>query len=180
MAQRSSSGIVLVVMLAAMLLLSSSSGGTVQPKKPKPRPEVINDMDRLVPAFRAKVELLLDLMQADGFDPFVWETYRSPTRARELAEEGTGVAQSQHELGLAVDIVDAAKLWNAPAGFTDALERHALALGLGRVDHTNKNTGKKSRDLWHVQALPGKYDAKMRMLASAEKRDAFLRTRYAA
>ena len=175
-----SSGVVLALVMIGALLLLYSDGGTVQPKKPKPKPEVINDMDRLVPAFRAKVLLLLQLMRADGFDPFVWETYRSPQRAAELAEEGTGVAQSQHELGLAVDIVDAAKLWNAPPGFWAALERHALALGLGRVDRTIKPSGRKERDQPHVQALPGKYDAKMRMLATADKREAFLRTRYAA
>jgi hypothetical protein len=138
-------------------------------KRPRPQEAgIVNDLGVLSPVFREKLELLLGRMAADGFDHLVWETYRSPERALELEQRGTGVRLSQHTLGLAADIIDRRRYWNASPAFVAALHRHALELGLGRVDG----------DAWHVQALPPKFDAKMRAMVPAQ-RDAFLRAEYA-
>lgn len=136
--------------------------------KRAPKQDIVNDLGVLTPAFRERLEQLLARMAADGFDYLVWETYRSPERALELEQRGTGVRLSQHSLGLAADIIDRRRYWNASPAFVAALHRHALELGLGRVDG----------DPWHVQALAPRYDAKMRAMVPAQ-RDAFLRAEYA-
>lgn len=150
----------------------------MQQKPAVKRSRVENSMLKLVPSFRAKVLQLLALMRAEGFRPIVWETYRSPERAAQLAATGEGVLLSQHSLGLAVDILDADTLWSLSAAFKEALHRHALELGLGRVKHRDKN-GHVDWDWAHVQALPGAFDAKMRALLTESKRDDYLRARYA-
>lgn len=118
----------------------------------------IADTAYLQPTFRAKVEALLARMQADGHDPLVWETYRTPARAKLLSDRGTGVKPradgsipiGMHQLGLAVDIVSASKRWTPPKAFWDALGKHAEALGLtwgGRWKRVDKP---------HCQAVPVK------------------------
>jgi len=154
-----------------------AKGGTVQESKSRSR--VDSSLEKLVPSFRVKVLELLQRMRGLGFRPVVFETYRSPSRAAELAAKGTGVALSQHTLGLAVDILDAEKMWDAPRVFWDALHRNALELGLGRIKRRDVN-GNLDWDLPHVQALPGAYDAKMRALLTAARREEFLRERYLA
>lgn len=144
-------------------------------QQPPSRPE--SRVDLLVPAFRYKVDQLMGLMRASGLKPLIWETYRPPERAAELAKAGKGILHSQHELGLAVDIVEASELWDAPQAFWDALHRYALDLGLGRVKHRQKN-GALEWDWPHVQALPGRYDLPLRKLADAQAREDYLRTMY--
>ncbi len=160
----------------ALYLLARGKGEAVQ-QGGSSSSRVDSSLDKLVPSFRAKVLELLARMRARGLRPLVFETYRTPARAAELAKKGTGVALSQHSLGLAVDIIDAAKKWDAPPAFWNALHEEALALGLGRI----KRRDAKGNLVWdypHVQAMPGAYDAQMRALASTEKREAFLRERY--
>lgn len=146
-----------------------------KPTLPTSRPE--SRVDLLVPAFRYKVDQLMGLMRASGLKPLIWETYRPPERAAQLVNAGTGILHSQHELGLAVDIVDADKLWDPPQAFWDSLHRYALDLGLGRIKRRQKN-GVLTWDWPHVQALPGRYDTPLRKLADAQAREAYLRTMY--
>lgn len=142
-------------------------------------PQLERSLDVLVPSFRSRLDQLLGLMRAAGFDPLVWETYRPPARAAELAKAGTGVLLSQHELGLAADIVDRKRLWDAPDAFWDALHKYALELGLGRIKRRQPN-GALTWDRPHVQALPGRYDTKLRALANAAARESYLRAMYTA
>lgn len=157
-------------------------GVLMRAKPPKPPtnqgPALERNLDKLVPSFRTRVDQLLGLMRAAGYDPLVWETYRPPERAAKLAAEGTGVLHSQHELGLAVDIVDRGLRWNAPPAFWDALHKYALELGLGRIKRRQPN-GALAWDQPHVQALPGRYDTKLRAL-NAAARETYLRTMYTA
>lgn len=132
---------------------------------------VERDLDKLAPAFRVKVESLLEKLRGDGFAPLVWETYRSPERAKELAGKGRGIALSMHTLGLAVDIVDAKLRWNASPEFWTALGRHAEALGLtwgGRFKRVDKP---------HVQAIPISLQNTVRSLSS-QQIQALLQKRY--
>lgn len=128
---------------------------------------VINSLDLLSYPFKQKVLELLELMRLDGFDAYVFETWRSPARALELEQRGTGIAKSQHTLGLAADIIDRKKYWKATPAFWAALNRHALKLGLGRVEG----------DPPHVQALPPSFDAQLRAMGPAAQA-AFLAKRY--
>jgi peptidoglycan L-alanyl-D-glutamate endopeptidase CwlK len=116
----------------------------------------VADLEALHPTFRAKVEALLARMQADGYDPLIWETYRTPARAKLLSDRGTGIKPladgsipiGMHQLGLAVDIVSKSKMWTPPKAFWAALGKHAEALGLtwgGRWKRVDKP---------HIQAVP--------------------------
>jgi hypothetical protein len=69
-------------------------------------------------------------MRAQGFNPYLWEGYRSPQRAGELADRGTGIRDSMHIYGIAADIVDADALWSPSPAFWRVLEQEAEALGL--------------------------------------------------
>lgn len=164
-------------LLGVLVAVATQKGGPMKPTDAKVPPRIERSLDKLVPSFRRKVEELLALMKRDGFHPLVWETYRTPERAAELAKEGTGKALSQHSLGLAVDIVDKDLRWNASREFWDALHNHALALGLGRIKRRDKK-GNLDWDWPHVQALPGSYDGRLRLLSEVA-REQFLQTRYA-
>jgi len=133
---------------------------------------VDRDLNKLVPAFRERVVALLLRMQARGFDAMVWEAYRSPERAKQLAAKGVGIALSMHCLGVAVDIVSASKRWKAPATFWEALGEEAEACGLtwgGRWRRV---------DLPHVQAVSvGEQAAARRM--KPDKLAAFVARRLA-
>lgn len=152
-------------------------GAAVQQSNARKPKNIERDLSKLHPAFRRKVEQLISAMQSDGYRPLVWESYRSPERAAELQADGSGKAKSQHSLGLAVDIVDAVKRWDAGAGFWASLHKHALALGLSRVKHRDVN-GNLSWDKPHVQALPGTMDARLFKLAGVD-RDALVSKRLA-
>jgi hypothetical protein len=100
----------------------------------------------VVPGFALRVERVLRRMRADGFDPVVYEAWRSPERARMLAERGDGIVYSMHTAGGAVDIVSESRLWDAPPGFWRALQRASEAEGLYWGGHFG--------DRPHVQAVP--------------------------
>lgn len=115
----------------------------------RPTPaRVCRDMDLLVPAFRSRVESVLADMRAQGFDPLVWETWRSRERAALLSARGVGVVQSMHCYGCAVDIISESKRWGAPRKFWLALGAAAKAHGL-----TWGGTWRR-HDLPHLQAVP--------------------------
>jgi hypothetical protein len=138
----------------------------------------VRELDELLLPFRVRAVELLARMRADGFDPLVWETWRSVERAAELERKKRGKRLSMHCIGCALDIVERSKRWDAPPAFWRALDRHARELGLGRVRHLDAN-GNLVPDLPHVQALPGRWDATLRALETPEKRAAFLTRRYA-
>lgn len=128
------------------------------------RGTIDRDPRKLIPSFAAKVETLFQRMRVLGFEPMLWEGYRSPERAAELAARGVGVATSMHCYGAAVDIVERTKLWSAPASFWSALGEEAEALGLtwgGRFTRADKP---------HVQAVPVREQAALRALTDDERR----------
>lgn len=114
------------------------------------------DLNLLDPTFRERVVGLLQDMRYAGHEPIVWETYRSPERAKLLASVGVGVVNSMHCYGLAVDIVDQHVHWSASKKFWSDQGRLAEARGLtwgGRFSRVDKP---------HVQAVPVRLQAKIR------------------
>lgn len=113
------------------------------------RAGVDRDPKKLIPSFAKKLNVLFARMRAQGFDPMLWEGYRTPARADALATKGTGIHLSMHSYGAAADIVSESKLWNASPAFWQALGREAKALNLTwGGDWTGDN-----HDAPHVQAL---------------------------
>ena len=127
------------------------------------REGVNRDPSKLLPPFAAKVEALFQALRARGFDPLLWEGYRSPERAQALSDRGSGIKLSLHCLGAAADIIHAEDYWQASEAFWDALGEEAESLGLtwgGRW---------KRRDLPHVQALPVRDQNRFRSMTEDER-----------
>jgi hypothetical protein len=119
------------------------------PKERATAEAVCSDMGRLLPGFREQVEALVADMRGAGFDPRVYETWRSPERVAMLVAKGVGSKNSVHPYGIAADIIDAKLLWNAKAAFWTNLTTFAEARGL-----TSGARFSKLHDLPHVQGIP--------------------------
>ena len=136
------------------------------------RKGVHRDPKDLIPAFAQKIELLFQRLRALGHNPLLWEAYRSPERAAKLKKKGTGIKQSMHCLGAAVDIVeDDSTQWDPEThGFWDDIGNEAEKLGLVVL---YKGSGKKRRrfDRPHVQALPVSMQAKFRRMTEHEREE---------
>jgi hypothetical protein len=133
------------------------------------RAGVDRDPAKLQPAFARKVEKVFQGMRARGFEPMLWEGYRTPARAAELSVRGTGISDSLHANGIAVDVVDGALWaagrdpWAASAAFWAALgqeyERQGITWG-----------GRFSRgDRPHGQAIPVSMQAAFRSASPSEQ-----------
>jgi hypothetical protein len=115
------------------------------------------DLSKLDPTFRARVDALLQRLSALGFDPMIWEAWRSLERCDALVKAGTGVHRSMHHYGLAVDIVHAkGPHWGGPATFWAALRDESEAMGLTSGARFTRRHTKGDGD--HVQALPANCD----------------------
>ena len=122
----------------------------------------------LMPAFAARVERLFEAIRDDGFDPYLWEAYRTPERALQMQKKGTGIRKSMHCLGAAVDIVEADLTpWAVPRGFWDSISDNAEDLGMF-VLHNRKG---RRKDRPHVQAIAVRDQRKFRAMTEAERRE---------
>jgi len=137
-----------------------------------------DDINLLLPAFRLKIQRLLNNMTQRGFDPILFDTGRTQKEADIFAAKGTGIVNSLHLLGAAADIISASKGWNWPL-FFNALAEESKNLNLisgstfkVRIDPITKK--KKGPDMPHVQAIPVKLQATFRKLTSPEARNLFL------
>lgn len=117
-------------------------------------------MGRLLPAFRRRVDRMLVQLRADGYDPLVWETFRTQERQDHLRKRGASKARkSMHQLGAAVDVVCGLHLWSCRkegCDFFAQLGRAAKAQGLhwgGDMFPKNPVTGRRFIDQPHVQAV---------------------------
>lgn len=121
------------------------------------------DPSLLLPAFRARLEVLFARLRAQGFDPFLHEGYRTAARAAQLAKEGSGKAQSTHTYGIGADVISKSRGWKWPEFFV-ALGREAEALGMtwgGRWD--------TRVDQAHVQAVPVNKESMLVALAPTSR-----------
>lgn len=102
---------------------------------------VDRDLDKLAPRFRARVEQLVERLQEAGQEPWVFETFRTRERQEWLYAQGRtrpgaivtrarDHTRSWHGFGLAVDIIDRKRLWDAMPVFWRLLGEHSRALGL--------------------------------------------------
>lgn len=104
---------------------------------------VCSSTAQLAPKFVAALLQMLALMRAQGYDPVVYETYRTPERQAFLFgfgrtyDDGRGVVthapdttKTWHGYGLAADVISASKEWDAPASFWLALGAAAAKCGL--------------------------------------------------
>lgn len=140
---------------------------------PPVRKGVDRDPDNLLPGFARKLETLFQRMRARGYDPMLWEGYRTPSRASQQAAEGDGIADSIHSYRAAADIVDGARWkkgldpWtNVALGFWAALGQEAEKLGLtwgGRFTHTDNP---------HVQAPSVRQQIAFRAMTDAQRAQA--------
>jgi hypothetical protein len=126
---------------------------------------VIRDPLRLLTPFADKVEALFATLRGRGFSPFCWETYRTHERAMELTKKGTGILQSMHCYGIAVDVVDSDDTpWKAPPEFWEALRTEAEGLGLTTLYRKGRPF-----DRPHVQAIPVKDQHRFRGMMPDEQ-----------
>jgi len=134
-----------------------------------------DDVELLLPSFRAVYKRLLARMVELGFEPIAFDTARTPEEAARNAANGKGIVNSIHIYGCAADTICAKHGWQCRAKrckFFGVLRREGLALGLF--------IGPKA-DWPHLQAVPATkaaQDAIRRLGAgegSAAARDALVR-----
>ena len=124
----------------------------------EPPIDVVSDLDVLAPLFRVAVIALLADCQADGMDAVVHESYRSLATAKVYFARGRTTipphgtvtnapdeTRSWHGYGLAVDVISAARGWEAGELWFQRLGRKAAAHGLSWGGNWKKP------DLPHVQ-----------------------------
>lgn len=146
-----------------MGLVIVSGGSTSYSYGGEPLREGIDrDPKNLLPGFAKKLEGVFRRMRAAGYDPMLWEGYRTPERALEMERRGVGIADSIHSYGGAADIIDTNSYWNASGGFWDALGRAAKAEGL--------TWGGDFGDRPHVQAITVAEQNLFRAASDAERR----------
>jgi hypothetical protein len=122
-----------------------------------------DDVDLLLPTFRASVVRVVARMQALGFEPVVFDTLRTLEEAARNAAKGTGILNSLHLYGAACDVICNVHGWSCAAQkckFYRRLREVYLADGccMGPVG-----------DLPHFQAVPvGRWQNKIRALGTAE------------
>jgi len=140
----------------------------------------VRDMQLLLPSFRERVELVLERLRARGFDPVVWETYRSPARAKQLVARRRSRVRglSMHCYGAAVDIISESRKWSWPQ-FFNALGDEAKRLGLTWGGDWNANGIQEDSDFdaVHIQAVPVRLQDDFRALSNDGERDRYVRAR---
>ena len=151
------------------------------PPRPRPAPDAPHagqsDPRLLLPTLRTRVEAMIAALRAEGQNPKLFETGRSPERAVWLGSTGksrNGIG-SLHCLGAAADLVDAAHGWSNPAFFA-ALGRVAQAYGLtwGGDWDSNPATDQTFDDRPHVQAVPVPMQNGLRACKTSETRERFI------
>jgi hypothetical protein len=116
----------------------------------------VRSLGYLAPAFREQIVVLLQMMEARGHDPVVFETLRLPALQQVYFEEGASrqrdVLKSMHAYGLAADIISQSKGWNYSQQWKDDLREICATLGI-----TCGGLWKSIVDWPHVQwgGIPG-------------------------
>lgn len=144
-----------------LLLLSRTKLGTgfVYGGPDDPR-GLSRDPNLLLPSFARQLNSLFLALRARGFDPILWEGYRTPARAASLSTTGAGIADSMHSYGAAADILSASRMWGWPE-FYQALGQEAARLNLVWGGTWRRADGP------HVQALSVASQDAFRALARA-------------
>ena len=130
--------------------------------------KIHDSMGLLLPTFARRVRAVCSELTNQGFDPMVFETFRTRERADILMRQGksNGADRSFHCLSAAADIISASKHWDHPE-FFKALGEIAQDCGLvwgGTF---------KRRDLCHVQAISDRNYNALKSLPT-QQRDAYI------
>jgi hypothetical protein len=137
-----------------------------------------DDVELLLPSFRAVYKRLLERMKELGYDPIPFDTLRTAEEAARNVRRGVGIADSIHLYGAAADTICGKHGWSCAEykhDFYRALRREGLALGLYHAD------GKKI-DPPHLQGVPATKKAQDALRAlgrgpeSLASRDAVVRS----
>jgi peptidoglycan L-alanyl-D-glutamate endopeptidase CwlK len=123
-----------------------------------------DDITKLLPAFQERLQELLDVMVAAGYQPLLFDGFREPAEAAKNAAKGVGTKDSMHCLGIAADVIDAERGWKHPE-FFERLGKEAERIGLTWGGRWAR------KDLCHVQAIPVSLQAKARRLKPAQLDD---------
>lgn len=138
------------------------------------------DLSQLLPAFQPLATKLLEALRERGFTPVARCTGRTRAEAAANAARGTGIRDSMHLYGAAMDVVCGVHWWDCGkhgCRFFEALGEEAERLGLTWGGRWKR--GGKGPDLPHVQCLAVRDQDAFRTLATAEERNAFVRARLA-
>ena len=128
-----------------------------------------DDINQLLPSFRAVVQELLNRMGELGFQPVLHDGLRTAAEAAANAQTGKGIKDSMHLYGCAADIICDLHGWDCHrhgCDFYNVLGREAEALKLTWGRHFSRS------DDCHVQAIPVKMQDKIRAARDATARDA--------
>jgi hypothetical protein len=117
------------------------------------------------------VNAVLGGLRRGGFDPIIWEAWRSDGRQRWLYGMGREYSdgrpivtnsrdgdESWHFYGLAADIYERVRMWNLSSAFRRALAEECLTFGLTWGGDWNRNRieDEKFVDAPHIQwYIPG-------------------------
>jgi hypothetical protein len=94
----------------------------------------IRDRGLLAPKFNDQVTALLQIMEAEGHDPVIFETLRLPQLQAEYFARKTSrqkdVRRSMHGHGLAVDVISLSKGWEYSTEWKKDLQAACEKIGL--------------------------------------------------
>lgn len=129
-----------------------------------------DDVELLLPSFRAAYKLVLQDMKDAGFDPCPFDTARTPAEALRNAQRGTGILRSVHLLLCAADTICHAHWWNCAkhgCKFYEKLTERYEARGLVAGSRFRR------RDWPHGQGIDVNEQAEL-FAMQPEDRDAFV------
>ena len=136
------------------------------------------DLSRLLPSFQPLASKLLEALRERGFSPIARGSTRTPEQAAANAQRGTGIRNSLHLYGAALDVICGEHRWAChehECGFFEALGEVAESLGLTWGGRWHRNG--RGPDLPHVQCIAVHDQGAFRSLATREERDAFVAAR---
>jgi hypothetical protein len=122
-----------------------------------------DNLDLLLPSFKAELVKLLNRMRSLGFDPLFRDGLRTKEEAAALAKKGTGIADSIHCYGAAADIICGEHRWDChkfKCKFFSTLGREAERAGFiwgGRFTKVDQP---------HVQGIPIRQQKHMRAMGT--------------
>lgn len=91
-----------------------------------------DDINLLVPSFRARVVIVLDEMKALGYQPCLRDTLRTKLEAERNEARGVGIRNSMHLYGVAADVICDVHGWGCRSSgckFFQDLRETALKAG---------------------------------------------------
>jgi hypothetical protein len=133
-----------------------------EPDLPPKTTKVVKDKKWLVPAFRERVDLVLQDLEDKGYEPLLWETLRTKERGRYLKKKGASKNgdRSMHIYGVAADIICKEHMWQCHKHGCDFFKE--LGKSVRKMKVYWGGDWKSLVDLPHLQGVPVKLQNKIR------------------